>query len=354
MIHMEFKNILIIKPSAAGDIISAMPVLPALKKRYPNARITWMVASHLADLLRGHPMIDELIEFDRRRFGYLALSWIVAKRFRKFLRRLRNQNFDLVLDFQGLFRSGFFAWITRAPVRVGPTEKRELGWIFYTHRLPTRPHDTHIVDRIASVGELLGLDLADPNFVVYIPNSAKQKIHDALTAQNLQPGHFIALAPGGTWSSKRWPVDRFAELARKILSDLQIPVGLIGGNGERTLADEILRSVDSPNLKSFVGLTSLPELLALIDAARALVCKESGPMHMAVALNKPLTAVIGPTNANRTGPYRRPKGIVKSAEPCSPCYKRKCPKSTDENLPPCMTLITVDDVFNNLQSQLRR
>jgi len=120
------------------------------------------------------------------------------------------------------------------------------------------------------------------------------------------------------------------------------------------LADEILRSVDSPNLKSFVGLTSLPELLALIDAARALVCKESGPMHMAVALNTPLTAVIGPTNANRTGPYRRPKGIVKSAEPCSPCYKRKCPKSTDENLPPCMTLITVDDVFNNLQSQLRR
>jgi lipopolysaccharide heptosyltransferase I len=349
----NFKNILIIKPSAVGDIICALPVLPALKKRYPNARITWLVASHLAPLLQGHPLIDEVIPFERKRFGYLGLSFTVAKHFFKFLRRLRNPNFDLVLDLQGLFRSGFFAYATGCHVRIGPAEKRELGWIFYNYKTSSMPRDTHIVDRITSIGDLLGLDFSSPEFPVYISDAARSRVAEMLRENHLAPGQFIELAPGGTWNSKRWPADRFAELAIRIRNELKLPVAIIGGRGETKLAAEMLKLTGSDGMVDFTGKTSLPELLALVDAGKALVCNDSGPMHIAVALGKPLTAIIGPTNANRTGPYRRSDSIVKTDEPCSPCYKRDCPKVPAGALPLCMTKITADRVFQNLTNSLR-
>ncbi len=345
----EFKNILIIKPSAAGDIISALPVLAALKTRFPNAKISWLVASHLADLLRGHPLIDDLIEFERRRFGYLARSWTVARRFLAFLGRLRHSRFDLVIDLQGLFRSGFFAWITRAPVRIGPGETREFGWIFYTHRIPPQPYDTHIVDRLAAVGELLRLDLANPRFPVHLQDAAKQKVGDLLHANNLQPGRFVVLAPGGTWLSKRWPAEKFARLADRILTELNLPVVLIGGRAELPLVPAFPRH---PSLVNLIGQTGLSELLALLAAAKALVCNDSGPMHIAVALDKPVTAVIGPTNPARTGPYRRPDGVVKSTQTCSPCYRRKCNLVHPSTPSLCMQEISVDAVFENLKRQI--
>ncbi|MFA5863598.1 MAG: lipopolysaccharide heptosyltransferase II [Phycisphaerae bacterium] len=349
----EYKNILIIKPSAAGDIICALPILPALKNRYPNAKITWLIASHLADLLRGHPLLDDLIEFNRRRYGYLTHSWSVTKRFMAFLKILRQERFDLVIDLQGLFRSGFLAWTTQAPVRIGPAEKRELGWIFYTHRIPQLPHDTHIVDRIAALDSLLDLDLTAPKFILHIQDSAKQKINDFLHARDLKPNQFITLAPGGTWPSKRWPTEKFAQLANLIVTQLNYPVVLVGGRSEKPLAESILQKANNPKIFDLTAHTTLPELLAVLANSKALVCNDSGPMHMAVALNIPVTAIIGPTNPQRTGPYRRPQSIVKSAKPCSPCYKRQCTQVPESQIPPCMHEISVDQVFKNLKSQLQ-
>lgn len=348
----EFKNILIIKPSAAGDIICALPILPALRKRYPGARISWLVARHLEDLLLEHPLIDEVIPFDRKRFGYLGQSWIVTRRFWKFLKSLRSAKYDLVIDLQGLFRSGFFAFASGSKVRIGPGEKREMGWIFYTHRMPARHRDTHIVDRIAAVGDLLRIDFSNPEFSVHIQTKARQHIREMLAEQGLSSDEFIALAPGGTWSSKRWPAEKFAELARRITTELGQRVVLIGGRGERTLADIVVQKNPDKKIVNFTGLTTLPELLALIDASRAVVCNDSGPMHMAAALGKPLTAIIGPTNAHRTGPYRKEECIAKTRLTCSPCYKRKCPKASNENLPPCMDDVSVEAVFENLRKQL--
>jgi len=348
----EYRNILIIKPSAVGDIISALPVLPALKQRYPNARISWMIASHLADLLRGHPLIDDLIEFDRRRFGYMVQSWTVTRRFLQFIKHLRHSQFDLVLDFQGLFRSGFFAWATRAPVRVGPAERREFGWVFYSHRLPPRPYETHIVDRIASVEELLGLDLSDPPFIVHLERQSQEKIDAMLNSAGLKSTQFVAVAPGGTWTSKRWTPEKFAALAGRTVDELKISVVLVGGKSEQPLGEQILRLNSSERVHNFIGQTRLPELLCLLNRSKALVCNDSGPMHMAVALGKPVTAIIGPTNANRTGPYRHLEGVVKTDLDCSPCYKRICRLAGKNELPLCMQKISVDDVFENLRKQL--
>ncbi len=354
MLEQNFNNILIIKPSAAGDIICALPVLSALRKRFPNAKISWLVASHLSDLIMNHPMINHVIEFDRRRFGYLAHSWSVTKRFMKFLRSLRQANYDLVIDLQGLFRSGFLAWNTQAPVRIGPAEKRELGWIFYTHRMPETNHETHTVDRMYSCMKLLSdeNETEEPKFVVHIPETQRQMISDKLHARKIKPKQYIAIAPGGTWPSKCWPVEKFIELTKLICSKLKMPVIIIGGKNERIIAQKMTDELSNFPVSNFTGQTTLSQLLALIDNSAALVSNDSGPMHIAVALNRPVTAIIGPTNPNRTGPYKRPNSVVKINLDCSPCYKKHCPKINDTQPPPCMKQIDVAKVFFNLRTQL--
>ncbi len=354
MLAENFKNILIIKPSAAGDIICALPVLVALRKRFPDAKISWLVSSHLADLINNHPMIDHIIEFDRRRFGYLAHSWSVTKRFMKFLRSLRQAKFDLVIDLQGLFRSGFLAWNTQAPVRIGPAEKRELGWIFYTHRMPEMDHNTHTVDRMHSCIKLFADEekIGEPEFVVHIPEPARDIIRQRLAAHHITPRKYIAIAPGGTWSSKCWPVDKFTELSKLICSKLELPVVILGGKNERSIAEKMMEKLSNYPVANFTGQTTLPQLLALIDDSTALVSNDSGPMHIAVALNRPVTAIIGPTNPARTGPYNRPKSVVKTSLDCSPCYKRHCPKVEMSELPLCMQDISTETVFDNLTAQL--
>jgi lipopolysaccharide heptosyltransferase II len=350
--EQEFKNILIIKPSAAGDIICALPILPALRKRYPGAKISWMVAKHLEDLIAGHPMIDNVIVFDRKRFGYLGLSWVVTKRFLKFLKSLREPRYDLVIDLQGLFRSGFFSWASGAKVRIGPGEKREMGWIFYSHRMPKKDHNTHIVDRIGAVGELLNIDFSNPEFAVHISDEAKRHVGQMLAEQNIKAGEFVAIAPGGTWSSKRWPAEKFAELAGRIVTELGREVVLIGGRGERGLAEIVVEKNKEKKIVNFTGMTTLPELLAVIDASKAVVCNDSGPMHMAAAMGKGITAIIGPTNAYRTGPYRRKESVVKTGLECSPCYKKVCSKVGRGEQPACMEEIDVKRVFENLRQQI--
>ncbi len=355
MITQDFNNILIIKPSAAGDIICALPVLPALKKRFPKAKISWLVSSHLSELITNHPLINHVIEFDRRRFGYLAHSWSVTKRFMKFLRSLRQANYDLVIDLQGLFRSGFLAWNTQAPVRIGPAEKRELGWIFYTHRTPKTNHETHTVDRMYSCMKLLSNEdeIDEPKFVIHIPATQQQTIREKLLARQIFPNRYIAIAPGGTWPSKCWPVQKFTELTKMICSKLQMPVVIIGGKNERMIAERMCDELANFPVANFTGQTTLSQLLAIIKDSSAVISNDSGPMHIAVALDKPVTAIIGPTNPNRTGPYNRPQSVVKTSLDCSPCYKKHCPKTQNPEASPCMQQIETTIVFENLTAQLK-
>ncbi len=345
----KFENILIIKPSAAGDIICALPVLAGLRKLFPDAKITWLVSSHFAELLSGHPLLDNIIEFSRRRFGYVGRSWIVTKRFIKFLDSLKSANFDLVVDLQGLFRSGFLTWSTRANVRIGPAEKRELSWVFYTHRSPSLDFDSHTVDRMYVTLKLFTDNLPDIEFPVYIPNDARKDILERLCAYGLKEGKYIVVAPGGTWESKRWPAYKFVELIKQVSANFKIPTVLIGGKHEMVMGEKIVSELTQYPMVNFIGRTSLSELLAVIDAAKLLISNDSGPMHMGVALGKPVIALIGPTNPYRTGPYGQMDNVIKSSLPCMPCYKRKCPYS---EVSKCMEEIKVESVLDKLKMYL--
>ena len=330
-----------------GDIVCALPVPAAIKRRWPQAKVSWLVASHLGQMVSDHPDIDQVISFDRRRYRHIARSWPVGRRFLKFLSQLRRNNFDLVIDLQGLFRSGFLAWCTRAAVRIGPHEKREMGWIFYKHRLEPCDKQTHAVERICSLGQLLPIDLSAPAFKLPITQMARESAGRLLEQASVPEGQpFAVLAVGGTWQSKRWPIERFSQVADQLTSKSGLAVVLVGGQGEKLLAEQLSSQSKGP-IANLVTKTSLKELMAVLEKASVVVTNDSGPMHIAAALGRPTVAIFGATNPQRTGPYGQLDHVLQSKLPCSPCYKRQCAELT------CMSDISTDQVMTMVNKVLQ-
>ncbi len=328
MVQRDFRRILIIKPSSFGDVIHALPVLHGLRQRFPRARISWLVSTACAGLLEGHPELDEIILFDRRRFGRLGRSWQVTWEFAAFVRELNARRFDLALDLQGLFRSGFLSLASGAGVRMGFARAREFGWLFYTRPMREPRGERHAVDRNYQAGRLLGFAEVPIRFALPVAAEARAVMTERLAAAGIAAGErYALLAPGTRWETKRWPVEHFAEVARRLKADHGLAVVLAGAPDEVEAAAQVA-TLAGGGVANFAGQTSLRELIALVSGAAVVIMNDTGPMHLAAALGRPLVALYGPTSPVRTGPYRRPEAVVRLDLPCSPCYLKRladCP-----------------------------
>jgi heptosyltransferase I len=332
------RRILIIKPSALGDVVHALPVLNLLRRRWPEAWIGWVLGGAFAGLLEGHPQLDEIIRFDRQG---LSRGWRdprAAVELFRFARRLRRGAFDLVLDLQGLFRSGWMTLRTGAGVRIGFANAREWAPLFYTHRVPIDSPEQHAVDRYLHLCQALGCGRDPVEFKFHVTEQ-----HRTQVASLIGDGAPLAvLLPGTNWPTKRWPVDRFAALVEPLKERFGLRTILAGGPDVAHLAEQI------PGTLNLVGRTSLPQLVALLERADLVIANDSGPMHIASALNRPLVTLFGPTNPIRTGPYRRLETVVRLDIPCSPCYSRKCSHQS------CLQWLDVQHVLAAAQRQLDR
>ncbi len=321
----EPQRILIIKPSSLGDVVHALPVLAAARATYPRAYLAWLVGTSIAPLLARHPLLDEVIEFDRRRYGRMLQNPRILAEFVRFVRDLRRRRFDLVLDLQGLARSGFLAWATGARQRVGFRAARELAWAFYTRRVVTPAGDTHAVEKNVALARAAGLRLDRPEFPLGLrPEELDHARARITTAAGGPLPAFTAVVPGARWPSKQWPAEKFAELIDALHAAGRPPVVLLGGPDERPLAAAIVRAVHAP-VVDLCGQTDVRALAAVLALAQQVICCDSGPMHIAAALGTPIVAVFGPTNPARTGPYAADAQVVSRALPCAPCYARRCP-----------------------------
>jgi heptosyltransferase I len=333
------QRILVIKPSAIGDIVHALPVLNLLRRQWPAAQISWLVSSACASLLEGHPQIDELIRFERRRFGKGWRKPSAALGLFHFTRELRARQFDLVIDLQGLFRSGWLAWKTGAPIRIGPSEARELGWIFYTHHVATGFPQGHAVDRYLKIADALGLGREPVEFVFATSDSDRQSAADLL-----EPGkRFAILLPGANWKSKRWPAEHFAALVAPLRDRLGLESVIVGAAGDRALAAQISGSID------LTGRTNLRQLVALMERAELVIGNDTGPLHIAAALGRPMVALYGPTNPDYTGPYGHLESVLRHPIACSPYLSSRCRYSHHG----CLREIQPDRVLRAAESQIR-
>jgi len=341
----NFKNILIIKPSSIGDIVLALPALSALRKAFPDAKITWLVRSEYAPLLENHPFINKLILFDRK---FLGQAWFKPKALDAllaFIRRLRSENFDVVFDFQGLFRTAAFAAFTGAKKRFGMANAREFASIFYTHKVNHDRSCIHLVDFYLKLVQSAGVQPAEPEFVLPIEPAAKKALDGLLASYDIAPGNYAVLIPGSAHFDKCWPVENFAALAEKISSRFGLSIVAVGGSSESRLAEKL---VQLSNVKVFnlAGKTNLSELTALLKYARIVIGNDTGPGHIAVALDTPAVIIFGRSNPARLAPYKKPHSVA-AVDPFSRGDKINNfePKYDIKN-------ITVDAVFEKVRINL--
>jgi lipopolysaccharide heptosyltransferase I len=337
------ERIALIKPSALGDIIHSLPVLSALRQRYPAAAITWVVNRAYAPLLRGHPDLDDTLVFDRSAIG---ASWLRAcAAYQRFCRQLRDRRFDLVIDLQGLLRSGVMTWASRAERRVGLSTAREGATWFYNDVVPVKDFNAiHAVDRYWLVAQALGVGDGPKTFRVFIGETERQW---AAATLREYPRPWMAIGPGSRWVTKRWLPGHFADIARRAQERFGGTAVFIGGSDEQHLSEEVARRLGGATL-DLTGRTTLPQLAALLDQADVMVANDTGPLHLAAALGRPLVAPYTCTRVALNGPFGAEAGAVETRIWCRGSYITKCSRLE------CMSELTPDRVWPILKETLER
>lgn len=375
---MEYNNILIIKMSSLGDVLHTLPFAAALRERYPEAKISWLVHPQFAGFVPDPPLIDEIIYFDKVKFT--KMSWTERLQFVKsFRKELRAKNFDLVIDLQGLFKSAAVAFLTGTKDKIGYCEMRE-GSSFVSKPICGEHCGDHVIERYLDVARYLGarikgVEFPLPNLQVETANVHKllaaagiklvrqQKTLDGkvivgkghrevsfpvFNAHNsLVPAPYIVMVPGARWETKKWPPEYFAKLAKMFIDD-GLYVVLAGSKDDERQGEIVKELANSPKeIIDLTGKTSLRELAALIKGSSFYVSGDTGPLHIATALKKPLVAIYGPTRPERTGPYGNKDATVLVAPvDCTGCLKKQCNKWI------CMHKVTPEIVYNAYKKKM--
>jgi lipopolysaccharide heptosyltransferase II len=372
LLSKQFQRILLIKPSAVGDVVHTLPVLVKLRARYPAARIDWLITPENADLVRNHPDLTNTVEFPRKAFSRFGRSWSATLGPARLLARIARGRYDLVVDMHGQFRSAIFTLASAAPVRIGfdrprrlrgaslvaprsagvagPhgwTGAREGSWLAYTHRIPIPTLDVHAVDRYLWLAPLLGLDDRPPDMSIYLSAEAIARIEALLRSCGLGRKPLAVIVPGTIWETKHWHPAGFAAVGRHLLSS-GFEVVVAGTQKDRGPSQSIVASC--PGARDLTGKTTVAGLVALIRRAAICVTNDSGSMHVAVAVGRPVVSVFGPTNPIWIGPYGRPHAVVQADLACTSCYLRRlrdCPNDHQcmHDVTPAMVIERVERIL---------
>lgn len=333
-------NILIIKLSSIGDVVHTLPSLYALRQGYPDARIDWLVEEGPSGIINDHPLLNRVIVVKRRGWLYRPRwCWEVA-------RGLRNNGYDIVLDFQGLFKSGIWTFLSGGKRRIGFDRTREFSYLFLNERLPPNDPNRHAVDRYLDMIRYLDLRVDGVKFPILIDERERGKVLGLLKDNGIWEGEdFIVVNPMARWKTKQWGMERFASFCKGISDRFGCKVVLVGGAlGEREAKPII--SATEVAVVNLAGRTTLKELTCLLSLSRLMVTVDSGPMHIASAVGTPVVALFGPTAPWRTGPYGGGHTVIRKELPCSPCFLRRCKDMR------CMKEITVEEVVETVAEKL--
>lgn len=310
-------KVLILKPSSLGDVVQALPLLRLLKQHRPDAEVHWWLASELCPLLVGDADLATVIPFERKRWRS-PTYW--PDGFDQ-IRALRAARYDWVIDLQGLARSALFAWLANGAFTIGLELEREGAHLAYDLAVPRPKDKPHAVEWYLAVARALGIPVHDS--FAWLP--ARPEIAAQVETKCPHNGaRWLGINPGARWDNKRWPVEHFTELVRQLAArDANFRFALFGGPGDWQLTDTIQRAAPD-RCVNFAGRTELPEFIELLRRCELLVTNDTGPMHLAAALRKPIVSLFGPTSPEQTGPYGQESFALRHPLPCAPCMKSRC------------------------------
>lgn len=319
-VQAEPQRILIVRLSALGDVVLSSGLLPALRARWPQARLSWLVEAPAAPLLREHPLLDELIVAPRAEWKrllkarqYLAL-WRSLREFRK---ALRARRFDLVVDPQGLLKSALLGWFSGAPRRVLLKPREGSHWLATEYLREPKAGDEAIGHEYRALAVHLGAGPAQFQLSLQ-PNAQAVALADARLSEQPWRDRVAVLAAFTTRPQKHWFDQEWRALAQRLQKAGLQPV-LLGGPADRAAAESLCAG--APGLLNWVGELPLDVSAALIGRAALLVGVDTGLTHMAMAQRRPSVALFGSTVPYRQGPGPEAR-VLYRALPCSPCHRQ--------------------------------
>ncbi|MGD8388861.1 MAG: lipopolysaccharide heptosyltransferase II [Desulfobacteraceae bacterium] len=323
------KRVLIIKPSALGDVIQATCMLPVIKEHDPDIHISWLVFEHNKEVVVDHPLLDEVITLDR--YGGVLKAWSRTRR------QMRQMDFDTVIDIQCLLRSALLSFVSGCTRRIGFANGRELSTLFYTETCDIPTRSMHAVDGYLALCETLGMKRPeDVRFPLPIKERHRQRV-ESLFPEEGEGECTVVVCPTAGWPSKCWPEASFAALADMLVEERRARILLVGAPGEKEAVGRVAGLMQRPCL-DLSGKLSLMEVAALLERSDLFVGNDSGLMHMASATRTPCVAVFGPTDPGRTGPYNPLSQTIQADLECVPCFRKHCREMT------CMKEISPETV----------
>jgi lipopolysaccharide heptosyltransferase I len=329
-------NFLIIRLSSLGDIIHTLPAFSALRKNFPKAKISWVVEKKGNEILEFVPGIDKIIVAQPGWRPNKKKFWKELLRLRK---ELRNKD-QISLDFQGLVKSGFLAFLSGAQRRIGFHSKnlREpLASLFYTERLEPVPETIHVISKNLKLLTKLGVEEEKYDFPLALPEELREAVRGKLQEIGYDGQKKLLLYNvGAAWQTKRWSAEAWVRLVEMLKNRNFISLILWGNEEEKELAAEIREKTDIP-LSPYL---SLKEVMALIKESALLISGDTFALQVACAFSRPVVGIFGPTNPRRNGPFRAGDRVAFHEMECSYCYRRKCQS------PECLKKITPEEVAN--------
>ncbi|EGO62151.1 glycosyltransferase family 9 protein [Acetonema longum] len=344
---MSYKNILIIRLSAIGDVLHCTPLTRALRQEYPEAKISWIVSPKSQDILQGNPFLDEIVVWDKDEWKKLARNSLKAayQSLRTLQRTLLAEQYDLAVDVHSQFLPGFITWKS-APVRVGFSNAKEMAPLFY-NRMTPRIGDLPMPQQYLGVLTALGISGKNPAMIMPVAPENCQNAGRIWETYHIRPDDtVIVLNSSTTWQTKCWPPEHFARLGN-LLRQQGAKILLTGAKSDIPLIDKIKDSIKGEVI-SLAGETSLKDLAAVAQKCDLFVSGDTGPLHIAAAVGAPTLSLYGPTDPRIYAPAGEQHAAVLTPAACRLCHKRRC----DDFI--CMARIEPETVYQEALKLLEK
>ena len=334
------QNILVCQTGGwIGDMVLLTPALRALKQRFNGSRLELLLRPRVADLMGSHPYVDTCIVDEKTGGRCRSLTRLVH--------RIRDKSFDLAVVLHPTsFRNALLPFLARIPIRIGTNVSGRGMLLTKSCADDTNVHEIH---RYLRVLQLLEIDTASDGLEFWHTDADRHFVENLLRVEDVsRDDRLIAVNLGTTWTTKRWDVENFAEVIQQITRLVQgTKIVLTGSPTEQTLSETLPASLPTINL---VGKTSILQLGALLERCEVCLTCDSGPMHIAAAVNTPTVALFGPTDPVRHRPYGTGHTIIEKSISCRPCYKRSCRLQDTPYL--CMQEIGTGEVIKAVETEL--
>ncbi len=352
---MEVQKILVLRLSAVGDVIRTLPAVKALKERCPSSQITWVVEEPSKNFLESQPELDDVVLFPRKRWTQGIRSprawWRTAKEMNQWVKELRRRQFDVVLDFHGILKSGVLSLLSGSPRRIGFDwrSSKEGSSLFSNVKVELPKEGITRYQRGFYLLKGLGFDVPHTSGPLSIPPRDREYV-DSFFSQLLVPPSrpLIAIHPGTSlnYGSKRWMPDRYAQLADRLTREIQGTVVFTWGPGELPLVEEMRKAMTAPSILA-PPTESLTQLGEVFKRCNLYIGGDTGPTLIASMMGVPVVILYGPTDPFLYEPVGKHTNVMKEVG-CNPCRKRSCKEMT------CLEKITVEDVFGAARELLTR